>query len=97
MLNIAAALAVAVSMWGLPHGCERVQPVVANLPPPIVGYATVGHGCRFKYAARIRRQRTLCWTFKHELGHLHGKRHSRKYGDIMLAQMPSPPRRYCLP
>ena len=104
MLNVALALAAAFAFWhGAPPTCSAAHPLnpviatPAQLPPSLLGRVNrKRHPCRIFYAARIRRQRTLCWTMKHEWGHLRGHPHSAAHGTIMLPKLVLPPRRrYC--
>lgn len=92
---MAMAITVAIAFWGgMPNNCNTIKAVKVDFPPPKVGSAPLGRGCRFKYASRIRRQRTMCWVAKHETGHLFGKRHNPA-SPVMRATLTLPPGPFC--
>lgn len=86
---LAAAIAVALAYWGTPpcqpvvhvHQLDQASGVLGIAHPTLAGY------CEVEIAARAWRWGTLCSVLVHEVGHLHGLKHSTDPQDVMYPEL----------
>ena len=89
MTRWARAAAVALAIWG-PPPCAPVQHRREALPARELGYATAP--CTIVVTRRRLGWEKYCATVVHEMGHLHGRRHSRNPRSIMWPSYHGEPR-----